>query len=99
MAPGSSAKQCLQGPWHWIISSAISPCDAAKSPTCCGAISYAWGAEVGGCTISIAGNIISVTWNLHDVLCILRDNLGARSHIWVDALCINQQDLAERSQQ
>ena len=62
-------------------------------------ISYAWGPEVGGRTISIAGNAIPVTRNLHDVLCILRDASSACSYLWVDALCINQQDLAERSQQ
>lgn len=62
-------------------------------------ISYAWGAEFGDETIALDGRDIVITQNLHDVLCVLRDDSNTSPYLWVDALCINQQDLAERSHQ
>ncbi|KAK1759248.1 hypothetical protein QBC47DRAFT_410012 [Echria macrotheca] len=47
----------------------------------------------------VAGGL-SVTRNLHDFLCELRDRRPAdMDYIWIDRICINQEDLAERSSQ
>jgi hypothetical protein len=69
------------------------------------ALSYAWGSPETPCTISIEGNSINIGQNLADALFELTPRLvpgtafAKQDHIWVDAICINQQDLAERSRQ
>jgi hypothetical protein len=64
--------------------------------------------EDGGVDILLDGNIISVTFNLWAALKHFRYLLYAdedaemfprESRLWVDAVCINQQDLTERSAQ
>ncbi|KAI2637740.1 heterokaryon incompatibility protein-domain-containing protein [Hypomontagnella submonticulosa] len=45
-----------------------------------------------------ASGVISITRNLHEFLIRLTRNEAA-AHIWIDAICINQQDLAERASQ
>ena len=64
------------------------------------ALSYTWGDANTRKPILIDGHILDVTANLHDALKILRPSLG--SHVepmWIDAICINQQDIAERNHQ
>lgn len=68
------------------------------------ALSYVWGdlASAGklGNTIMIDGHEFPVTANLLSALRHLRPPFGARPTIfWVDAVCINQEDLDERRQQ
>jgi hypothetical protein len=67
------------------------------------ALSYTWGPPIKGQhlddkQIIIAGQSFTVTGNLFDALTTFRWALRARQ-MWVDAICINQDDLAERSQQ
>jgi Heterokaryon incompatibility protein (HET) len=62
------------------------------------ALSYCWGDP--GCTgeITLNGRIVKVRKNLESALRHLRD--GTKEELlWVDALCINQNDLDERSSQ
>lgn len=67
------------------------------------ALSYTWGAPVRRVTlpdesIRLCGNATAVRGNLFDALKRLRFHRRQR-RIWVDALCVNQSDHAERSQQ
>lgn len=59
-------------------------------------ISYAWGDPNIRNTIECKGRTIQVTTNLHSALRHLRYENEERV-IWADAVCINQQDLGERS--
>jgi Heterokaryon incompatibility protein (HET) len=62
------------------------------------ALSYTWGAGFPKHVIHIDGQELIVSGNLFAALKILQHSLGLR-YLWVDAICINQTDLAERSHQ
>jgi len=62
------------------------------------ALSYVWGDPKVTKPISLHGSIFSVTLNLHVALRRLRCAIDTRI-IWIDALCINQRDIDERTQQ
>lgn len=64
------------------------------------ALSYAWGETVRNKNIICNDTPFAITENLHEALEVLRptDSSGRR-YIWIDALCINQLDLTERSRQ
>lgn len=62
------------------------------------ALSYVWGDQKSKTTISLDGRPFDITVNLHWALQRTRDPHKARV-IWADAICINQLDLDERSQQ
>lgn len=62
------------------------------------ALSYTWGDENDRREIVVNGYIVDVTFNLYSALCRLRLEDETRV-LWIDALCINQTDLDERSQQ
>lgn len=62
------------------------------------ALSYTWGDENDRREIAVNGYIVDVTFNLYSALCRLRHEKNTRV-LWIDALCINQTDLDERSQQ
>jgi hypothetical protein len=66
-------------------------------PTC-EALSYQWGARIGSYPIDCGGKVLKVTPNLLAALKSLRRPCTPRL-LWIDALCINQQDVDERSQQ
>lgn len=64
------------------------------------ALSYAWGDATDKVSIALNGQILMVTRNLHDALQQFRDEarfLG--KYLWIDALCINQDDIDERPAQ
>ncbi len=67
------------------------------------ALSYAWGdpSVPGGADVLVAGGALPVTANLAAALRQLRGTefSPARSLWWIDALCINQADVAERNAQ
>jgi hypothetical protein len=71
------------------------------------ALSYCWGLETGSKFIRLCphrdatAENFGITENLHSALLALWNRKGERKtlRIWVDALCINQKDLHERSQQ
>ncbi len=62
------------------------------------ALSYAWGDGRKAFAIICNGQRLYVTKNLFRALCQLRRN-GQTTRLWVDALCTNQADNAEKSVQ
>ena len=62
------------------------------------ALSYVWGAEEPKKKIYINGKHKHVSPNLHNALIHLREKM-APVPLWVDALCINQQDTLETSRE
>lgn len=61
-------------------------------------LSYVWGSETSTATIQIADRAVPLSPTLHDAL--LRLRLPDRKRtLWIDQLCINQQDLEEKMQQ
>ncbi|KAI0418320.1 heterokaryon incompatibility protein-domain-containing protein [Xylaria grammica] len=62
------------------------------------ALSYTWGDPKVKTPIKVSGHDIGVTPNLHSALKDLRYTDRPRS-LWVDAVCINQEDLKEKGQQ
>ena len=62
------------------------------------ALSYVWGAARFKSSIEVDGAAVEITPNLDLALRFLRRPAAARV-LWVDALCINQGDVAERSEQ
>ncbi|KAL9625060.1 MAG: hypothetical protein Q9160_000789 [Pyrenula sp. 1 TL-2023] len=62
------------------------------------ALSYVWGSSEKIQSIVIGKHHLSITANLYAALSYLRDRLLERV-IWVDAVCINQDDTEERGQQ
>ncbi|GJC89890.1 heterokaryon incompatibility protein 6, OR allele [Colletotrichum liriopes] len=72
------------------------------------ALSYVWGdQDQPRRAISVNGGRMEIYESLHDILVSLRANsesviaseVGERCVLWVDAICINQADMAERSAQ
>ena len=62
------------------------------------ALSYTWGSTSDPVDILCDSQVVSVTQNLHGALLRLRRPDQTRK-VWIDALCINQNDLDERSHQ
>lgn len=62
------------------------------------ALSYVWGDETIRVPITVDGKRLDVTENLSAALRRLRDRKGGRV-MWVDAICINQEDSDEKSVQ
>jgi hypothetical protein len=62
------------------------------------ALSYVWGDSDQRHAISVDGQDLFVTTNLHAALVRLRDRLLERV-VWVDAICINQDDNEEKENQ
>jgi hypothetical protein len=62
------------------------------------ALSYTWGSLIDPHELSVDGCGLFVTKNLMDALRRLRD-VSSKLMIWIDAVSINQQDNAERSEQ
>lgn len=60
------------------------------------AISYVWGDPLHNHRIQISGQDFGVADNLFNVLCHLRRSAEPIS-LWIDAICINQNDILERN--
>ncbi|KAK5630983.1 hypothetical protein RRF57_006698 [Xylaria bambusicola] len=72
--------------------------DIANSPLEYEALSYVWGTEEAQQPIKCDGYDIPMTLNLEHALLALRHPTLPRP-LWVDAICINQQDMDERARQ
>ena len=63
------------------------------------ALSYAWGEADFAYEVSVgSSSSLAVSTNLHEALQRLR-RADAKRTMWIDAICINQIDVAERSSQ
>lgn len=62
------------------------------------ALSYVWGPQTPSYSIQCDGCVMSVGRNLKDALLCLR-NVDEDSILWIDRICINQEDTDERTQQ
>lgn len=62
------------------------------------AISYVWGSNIFSETIGLPSEQLQITASLDGALRRFRDREQTR-RLWTDSICINQQDLQERSQQ
>jgi hypothetical protein len=64
------------------------------------ALSYVWGSRDSDVTVFVNGTPFNVTANLADALRCLRPYEGSVDRVlWIDALCINQDSIAEKSVQ
>ncbi|KAI5362794.1 putative heterokaryon incompatibility [Septoria linicola] len=64
------------------------------------ALSYCWGEPKITADIEVDGTLLAVTTNLEAALRQFRaDANGDAVHIWIDAICIDQQDVEERNSQ
>jgi len=62
------------------------------------ALSYTWGSLELNSAITCNGASMLVTHRLHEALYYLREREHERT-VWIDAVCINQEDLRERGEQ
>ncbi|KAL7901208.1 heterokaryon incompatibility domain-containing protein [Trichoderma sp. SZMC 28014] len=62
------------------------------------ALSYTWGSAEAPQGITVNGKLLTVTKNLHQALWQLRDKVQDRI-LWMDAICINQDNDKERGHQ
>ncbi|AEO64787.1 uncharacterized protein THITE_2038030 [Thermothielavioides terrestris NRRL 8126] len=67
------------------------------NPPSYSALSYLWGEPTKTETIHVNGLPLPITHNLHQALQHLRAGEGTREWLWIDAVCINQDDDEERS--
>ena len=87
----------LPGPFNYPIRCTLTAVCLDDDPAY-DALSYTWGSLVTDETLICDGQILQVTLNLHEGLRRLRRRRSVRV-VWVDAVCINQDDVAERNQQ
>ena len=62
------------------------------------ALSYVWGSQKNPLDVKVGSHTITVTRNLAEALRHLRYKDRPRQ-LWIDAICVNQQDLEERAHQ
>ncbi|PVH68044.1 HET-domain-containing protein [Cadophora sp. DSE1049] len=62
------------------------------------ALSYTWGSASGNIPIQVGSGILQVTKNLVAAMYALSPPVSQRT-IWIDAICINQNDATERNHQ
>lgn len=66
------------------------------------ALSYAWGSDLLSSQVIVDGRYVPITDSLHSALLAVREDprvIMMQVSVWVDALCINQDDLVERSKE
>ncbi|KAH7312129.1 heterokaryon incompatibility protein-domain-containing protein [Rhexocercosporidium sp. MPI-PUGE-AT-0058] len=83
--------------WQWPIRCSLFHTTFSEAPSYI-ALSYVWGERAGSQMITVDADQISVTPNLKHALQRLRPKLGEQDLVmWVDAICINQEDIPERN--
>lgn len=82
-----------------LLLASISVCDLDDLDTAFEALSYVWGDQsVKKYSIVVNSHAVPVSENLASALCYLRTPDRPRC-IWLDAICINQQDIHEKADQ
>ncbi|OAK94213.1 hypothetical protein IQ06DRAFT_182421, partial [Phaeosphaeriaceae sp. SRC1lsM3a] len=71
--------------------------ETIEAPYTC--LSYRWGAPDPSSSILINGQLFAVRQNLLDFLDMARMNGAATMTYWIDALCIDQDNILERNHQ
>ncbi|KAH7350605.1 heterokaryon incompatibility protein-domain-containing protein [Rhexocercosporidium sp. MPI-PUGE-AT-0058] len=84
-------------PREFPISCTLIPYSRAQSPPY-KALSYTWGDPSNTAPITVNGSTFHVTANLFAALEHIRDDTSAVT-LWIDAICINQQDDMEKTEQ
>lgn len=103
LEPGSVRLVLIKPPFADVSAAPVScqliqyPIDNAKMPSY-EALSYTWGEETATETILIDGCPFLVRPNLHGAMRILRKPFEDRL-MWIDAICIDQNDMGERDDQ
>jgi len=92
LSPGSD-EEPLVGELETIV---LNEDDKGQTPF--EALSYVWGSNAMTHTLELSGHSISITSSLHSALSRLR-LASERRTLWADALCINQEDIAEKERQ
>lgn len=88
----------LSGELHHVSLSNLEHSNDSSDDRGYEAVSYVWGKPIFNRNITCSGRAISITPNLEKVL--LRVRLRDRSRrLWIDGVCINQQDFTERGHQ
>ncbi|KAF2822592.1 HET-domain-containing protein, partial [Ophiobolus disseminans] len=80
-----------------VVTCRLRHCDLATNPDF-EALSYVWGKPVFAARILCNSQVVHITPSLYQALKRVRLATTLRT-VWADALCINQQDAAERSRQ
>ncbi|KAI4683165.1 uncharacterized protein J4E84_007068 [Alternaria hordeiaustralica] len=80
------------------ITASLSVKDLASAAGTFACVSYVWGDPNKTVPIDIDGREVQITTNLFDFLCHIRASSETLT-LWADAICINQADLNEKSQQ
>ena len=62
------------------------------------ALSYCWGSATDCVEVPCDGKILSITTSLHEAIVAI-DKFNPGQDLWIDQICINQEDLAEKSEQ
>ncbi|KAG8666677.1 hypothetical protein FPOAC2_11792 [Fusarium poae] len=85
-----------------IINARLHVCNVSKNIVAYEALSYTWGGGMVPHKLRVEANrehhMISVSQNLYSALFSLRQATSSRL-LWVDAICINQEDMIEKGQQ
>jgi Heterokaryon incompatibility protein (HET) len=90
----------LPGEYHTPLSCTLSHEDWRNPAAAYESVSYSWGDRLHTKNIHLNGHPFAVTANLESALRHLRhEHPGRLRRLWVDAICINQGDNQERSQQ
>lgn len=76
----------------------LHPSEAQHRNTAYEALSYVWGSVDYQCYFNVGGLRLEILPNLADALRAIRSRSQVRK-LWIDAMCINQHDLGERSHQ
>ncbi|CAG8955494.1 hypothetical protein HYFRA_00010361 [Hymenoscyphus fraxineus] len=63
------------------------------------ALSYVWGGPIPRSYITVSGCEVDITSSLYAILCRLRLGGECKRTLWIDQLCINQQDPEEKTSQ
>ncbi|XEV03017.1 hypothetical protein FSHL1_008304 [Fusarium sambucinum] len=69
-----------------------------ENPTTYTALSYCWGDAVERIEVPCDGEILSITKSLHEALAEITKSRQSEP-LWIDQICINQEDIAEKSEQ
>ncbi|KAK0119428.1 hypothetical protein ONS95_010880 [Cadophora gregata] len=94
--------QLLPGPDNVPIELQILPNVLLENMPKYAAVSYVWGDPDSTRSVRINGSLVEVTSNLTDFLWCQRKKLQDSSSsvtLWIDAICINQNDVPERNSQ